>query len=109
MMINRYRGEILAELGGKERCLCLTLGALAQLESCLGAGDLSGLSERFSSGKLSARDLLSIIHAGLIGGGHNFTRDEVAEMQAIGGLSGYAKIVSELLKVTFGETNDQEG
>lgn len=31
-MANRHRGEIEAELGGKKRTLCLTLGALAELE-----------------------------------------------------------------------------
>lgn len=107
MLINRKRGEIAAELGGKQRCLCLTLGALAQLEASFSATDMNALTERFASGRLSAADLLSIIHAGLIGGGHNFSRDDVAEMQTEGGAIGFARIASELLEVTFG-TNAQE-
>lgn len=102
MLVNRKRGEIVANLGGKDRCLCLTLGALAKLESAFQAGDLAALGQRFSSGRLSARDLMVIIHAGLEGGGNTFTLDDVAEMQADGGLAGYAAIVSELLSVTFG-------
>ena len=102
MLVNRKRGEIAAELGGKERALCLTLGALAELEGHFGAADLTALTQRFSTGKLSAGDLLTIIHAGLRGAGHTFTRDEVAEMQAPGGAAGYARIVSELLQATFG-------
>ena len=38
------RGEISAVLDGEERVLCLTLGALAELEARLSAGDLVGLS-----------------------------------------------------------------
>lgn len=102
MLVNRKRGEVAADLGGKERALCLTLGALAELEAHFGAEDLTALTQRFSSGKLSAGDLLTIIHAGLRGAGHTFTRDEVAEMQADGGAAGYARIVSELLQATFG-------
>lgn len=106
MLINRKRGEIAAELGGEQRCLCLTLGALAQLEESFGASDMNALTERFGSGKLSANDLLSIIHAGLLGGGHTFSREDVAEMQARGGATGYARIAAELLSATFG--NDEE-
>lgn len=106
MLVNRKRGEVVASLGGKDRCLCLTLGALAKLESAFAVSDLAALGERFSSGRLSARDLMTIIHAGLEGGGHTFTVEDVAEMQVEGGLAGYASIVSELLTATFGETDD---
>ena len=106
MLVNRKRGEIVANLGGKDRCLCLTLGALAKLESAFAVDDLTALGARFSSGRLSARDLMTIIHAGLEGGGHTFTIDDVAEMQADGGIAGYATIVSELLTVTFGQADD---
>lgn len=41
-MTNRRRGEVAVELGGKRYTLCLTLGALAELEEAFGAGDLSG-------------------------------------------------------------------
>ncbi len=103
MLVNRRRGEISANLGGKDRCLCLTLGALAKLESAFEATDLQALAERFSSGRLSARDLIVIIHAGLEGGGHVFDLEDVAEMQVDGGIAGYAGIVTELLAATFGE------
>jgi hypothetical protein len=62
-MANRHRGEIDAELGGKQRVLVLTLGALAELESAFAAGDLAALAERFGAGRLSARDLVAIIGA----------------------------------------------
>ncbi len=102
-MTNIHRGEIAAEIGGETRVLCLTLGALAELESRLGAGDLAGLSERFGEGRISARDLTAILGAGLRGGGNNVTDDDLARMSVEGGLRGAAEIAVRLLTATFGE------
>src|ERR1041385_1429956 len=100
-MPNKYRGEIEAEIGGERRTLVLTLGALAELESAFGAGDLVALAERFGSGRLSARDLVRIIGAGLRGAGEKVTDDEVAAMTVEGGATGYVRIAAELLAATF--------
>jgi hypothetical protein len=102
-MANIHRGEIAAEIGGEVRVLCLTLGALAELEARLGAGDLGELAERFAEGKVSARDLLAIIGAGLRGGGNAVSDDQLAQMSVEGGLRGAADIAVRLLKATFGE------
>lgn len=103
-MTNIHRGEIAAEIGGERLVLCLTLGALAELEERLGAGDLAGLAERFSEGKVSARDLTAIIGAGLRGGGNDIGDDELARLSIEGGLRGAADIAVRLLRATFGET-----
>ena len=108
MMVNRHRGEVAASLDGREWALCLTLGALAELEAAFEADDLTALIARFSSGRLSARDMLRIIAAGLRGGGHTLTVEDVAEMRADGGAAGYARIVSELLTATFGTSSGPE-
>lgn len=102
MMVNRHRGEIGAILDGREWVLCLTLGALAELEAAFEADDLGALVERFSAGRLTSRDMLRILTAGLRGGGHAVTEEDVAGMQADGGAAGFARIVSELLTATFG-------
>ena len=102
-MPNRYRGEIAAEIGGAARTLVLTLGALAELESAFSADDLVGLTERFGSGRLKARDLIRIIGAGLRGAGADISDDEVAAMTVPGGAAGYVAIAAELLAATFGE------
>lgn len=102
-MANIHRGEIAAEIGGETRVLCLTLGALAELEARLGAGDLAGLAERFAGGKVSARDLTAIIGAGLRGGGNAISDDDLAQMSVEGGLRGAADIAVRLLQATFGE------
>ena len=69
MAANARRGEISAEFDGKPYRLCLTLGALAELENAFGAGDLNALAERFGTGRLSAKDMMEIIAAGMRGGG----------------------------------------
>ncbi len=102
-MANPQRGEISAVFEGEARTLCLTLGALAELEARLQAGDLVGLSERFSTGRVSARDLTAIIGAGLRGGGNAITDDDLARMSIEGGLKGAADIAARLLRATFGE------
>lgn len=102
-MANPQRGEIEAVIGGEARVLCLTLGALAELEARLQAGDLVGLSERFAGGRISARDLTAIIGAGLRGAGNAISDDDLARMAIEGGLRGAAEMAARLLKATFGE------
>ena len=113
-MANRHRGEIEAALDGRPRTLCLTLGALAELEAAFGAEDLVALATRFEEGRLSARDLTRIIAAGLRGAGEAASDEEVAAMRAEGGAAGFARIAAALLKATFGvadeaETTEAEG
>ena len=103
-MANTQRGEVDAVIGGEHRVLCLTLGAFAELEARLQAGDLVGLAERFSSGRVSARDLTAILGAGLRGGGNAISDDDLARLSIEGGLKGAAEIAAKLLKATFGET-----
>ena len=66
-MINGVRGEVVARLAGAERKLCLTLGALAEIETGLGVAGMAALAERIRS--LSARDLMVVLTALLRGGG----------------------------------------
>ena len=101
-MANRLRGEIAAELGEQTYNLCLTLGALAELESAFGADGLAGLARRFEGGAVSAKDLLIIIGCGLRGAGHKIGDADVATMSAPGGAAGYVRIVADLLAATFG-------
>ncbi|MEO0618822.1 MAG: gene transfer agent family protein [Pseudomonadota bacterium] len=101
-MANRHRGEISAELGGVTYTLCLTLGALAELEDAFGADDMVALAERFSSGRLTARDAMRVIGAGLRGGGHDITDDAVGQLGVPGAAAGYVGLVAELLSITFG-------
>lgn len=108
-MVNRHRGEIEAVLGGERRTLCLTLGALAELEHAFGEEDMLALAQRFENGRLSARDAIRIIAAGLRGAGAGASEAEVAAMQAEGGAAGYVDIVVRLLSATFGARGSHAG
>jgi hypothetical protein len=101
-MANRHRGEIEARLDGVTRRLVLTLGALAELEDAFGDDDMLALASRFEKGRLSARDCVRVIAAGLHGAREAVTDDDVALMQAEGGAAGYVDIVARLLNATFG-------
>ncbi len=102
MTANRSRGEISAILDGKPHRLCLTLGALAELESAYAAADLGALVERFSCGRLSALDMIRVIGAGLRGAGNDVSDDDVGAMRSEDGAAGFAAIVTDLLTATFG-------
>lgn len=73
MAANGARGEVVVVLAGVERRLCLTLGALAEIETGLGLEGLSGLAERMRV--LSARDLTVVLAALLRGGGERALAD----------------------------------
>ncbi|MEZ5923912.1 MAG: gene transfer agent family protein [Hyphomicrobiaceae bacterium] len=105
-MANRHRGEIEAVLDGKTYTLCLTLGALAELEQAFGASDLTVLAGRFGQGRMSARDAIRILTAGLRATGHDVSEDHVAGMQADGAAVGFVTIVARLLAATFADTDD---
>jgi hypothetical protein len=101
-MPNRYRGEIAATLDGAPYTLCLTLGALAELEHAFGSDDMLALAGRFSAGRISAADCVRVIGAGLRGGGHDVDDATVARMRGEDGAAGFVDIVARLLAATFG-------
>lgn len=101
-MANRRRGEVALQLGDRRYALCLTLGALAELEDAFGVEDLAALAERFGTGRLSSRDLLRLLAVALRGGGHEMSDAEVAKLPLSDGLEPVASAVADLLVVTFG-------
>ena len=105
-MANKHRGEVDAVLDGVQHRLCLTLGALAELEAAFGDTDMVALAKRFETGRLSAQDCVRIIGAGLRGAGHVIDDLAVARMQADGGATGFVAIVARLLGATFGAPAD---
>lgn len=100
-MANHRRGEIDAVLDGRPYRLCLTLGALSELECAFGEEDMLALARRFETGRISAKDACRIIGAGLRGAGHEVSDGDVGRMQAENGLAGFIDIVARLLGATF--------
>lgn len=101
-MTNLIRGEIEAELDGESYNLCLTLGALAALESAFGASDMLALAGRFEQGRISSEDAIMIIGAGLRGAGNEKSDKQVSAMKSANGAAGFVAIVARLLTATFG-------
>lgn len=102
MPANKHRGEIDAVLDDRPFKLCLTLGALAELEAAFGDSDMLALAERFQSGRLSSRDVTRIIGAGLRGAGYDVADEVVATMRTANGAAGFVSLVAQLLAATFG-------
>lgn len=74
---NAARGEVIASLAGAPRRLCLTLGALAEIETSLGVETAAAAAERLRAP--SARDLLAVLAALLRGGGETDFAERVAQ------------------------------
>lgn len=74
--VNGVRGEVSARLAGEDRRLCLTLGALAEIETGLGVSGAEAVAERMR--RLSAKDLTVVLAALLRGGGEGELAERLA-------------------------------
>ena len=101
-MANARRGEIAATIAGQSFTLCLTLGALAELEQAFAVDDLTALGARFGAGRLSAEDLVRLVGAGLRAGGHAIADEDIRAWPA-SCLPELAAAAAALLGATFGE------
>lgn len=98
---NRRRGEIEAVIDGERRILCITLGALAELETAFGVDNIADLAGRFAGGRIATRDVMAIIAAGLRGGGNVVDDDDIAEIRVEGGIGGAIGLAARLLDSAF--------
>ncbi|SFM27566.1 gene transfer agent family protein [Shimia aestuarii] len=100
-MANPWAGEVELVIDGRPHVLKLTLGALAELEDGLKSGTLVELVERFETGAFSSRDVLTLILAGLRGGGWRGHADALVSVDIEGGALHAAKVAAELLARAF--------
>lgn len=100
-MANPYRGEVLLMVDGELRVMRLTLGALAELESRLGCESLLEMISRFETGGFRVTDLVSLLTAGLNGGGWRVSEADLLRSQIEGGPLAAAQAAARLLKITF--------
>ena len=109
-MANRHRGERFggAVLDGRERTLCLTLGALAELEAAL-RGATTWWRWRGASRRANFRRAISanIIGCGLRGAGEAGERRRGRGDAGGGRRGGFARIAAELIRVTFGAGGEE--
>ncbi|PLW76956.1 gene transfer agent family protein [Cohaesibacter celericrescens] len=108
-MANRRRGEISLELNEKPYRLCLTLGALAELEDSMGLENIGQLADRFAQGKVRSVDLVKILGAALRAGGADICDKEAAAMRCEGGAIALTKALVDVLRLTFDPHADAAG
>ncbi len=77
MLANAQRGEALLDIDGRPVKLCLTLGALAELETALDVTSIAELGGRLAA--LTASDLLLVLAALASGGGEPMSRADLAK------------------------------
>ncbi|HPG21672.1 MAG TPA: gene transfer agent family protein [Amaricoccus sp.] len=100
-MGNPYRGEVVLSVDGTPRVMRLTLGALAELEARLESESLLEMIARFETGGFRVADLVSLLAAGLSGGGWRIGEAELVACRIDGGPLAAAQAAAKLLKVTF--------
>lgn len=94
MLANKARGEVLLDIDGRPHRLCVTLGALAELEAAFDVASLTELGERLA--QLTASDLITVL-AALSGS----TAAELAHADI--DPSAAAKAVAEAFRLAFDE------
>jgi hypothetical protein len=100
-MVNPFASEVTVEIDGERHVCKLTLGALAELEATLGEDSLVALVERFESGRISSRDVLALIVAGMRGGGWTGEAGDLVGAEIAGGPVAAAPVAAELLARAF--------
>ena len=100
-MANPFRGEVLLGVDGEPRTMRLTLGALASLETRLESDSLMDMIARFEAGAIKVSDIISLLTAGLNGGGWAISEAELKACQIDGGPLRAAAAAGELLRLTF--------
>lgn len=93
--MNAARGEVSLQIDGQEHRLCLTLGALAEIEARLGCRSFAKLEARMRA--LSAADLMLVAAALLRGGGEEAAARALAERQVSPGPA--AQAVAEAFRL----------
>lgn len=73
---NKARGEVLLAIDGRPHRLCVTLGALAELEAAFDVDSFSELGERLA--RLTAADLIHVLAALTAGGGAPLSSAELS-------------------------------
>ena len=99
MSVNAARGEVALDVDGQARTLCLTLGALAEIEAAFGCSQLRELDLRMRA--LSARDLITVLGALLRGGGEAELAAKIGEVVIAPGTA--AKAVAEAFRLGLSE------
>lgn len=105
-LANAARGETVLDVGGMPHRLCLTLGALAQLETHFGVTGPAELAARLKT--LTANDVLVVLHVLIAGGGGQLSVEDLAAAP-LSPTAAATAIVQAFLVATGGQSGSRPG
>ena len=106
--MNQYKGEVKGKLGDKERTFRLTFESIVNIENKTGKSIIQ-LTTDMSSAKYSFKDLLTILHEALKGGGTNILPEAVGDAMMKSGLIKSSELAGIVLASAFtGENKEQD-
>ena len=105
---NKYKGEIKERLGDKERVFRLTFDSIVNIESRTGKS-IMDITNQIALNKYSMKDIVVILHEGLISSGIKLTQPSVGDMIMKTGLVKSSLIAANLLTTIFtGEDKEDD-
>lgn len=107
-MINQKRGEALWHYAGRDYRLCLTLGALAELEHHFETSGIAALSERLANGSLAASDIIALLAAGLRGAGEELDRAALHSIPIADLFPHALNAIAAMVEAAFGTASSEE-
>ena len=106
--MNKYKGEVTGKLGDKERTFRLTFESIVNIENITGKSIIQ-LTTDMSGGKYSFKDLLTILHQGLLGTKTNILKEAVGDAMMQSGLIKSSELAGIVLASAFtGETKEDD-
>ena len=106
--MNQYKGEVKGKLGDKERTFRLTFESIVNIENITGKSIIQ-LTTDMSGGKYSFKDLLTILHQGLLGTKTNILKEAVGDAMMQSGLIKSSELAGIVLASAFtGETKEDD-
>tara|TARA_Y100001938_G_C7730636_1_gene254436 strand:+ start:33 stop:413 length:381 start_codon:yes stop_codon:yes gene_type:complete len=107
MMMNQHRGEIKGKLGDKERTFKLSFESIVNIENRTGKSVIV-LTTDMAQAKYSFKDLIIILHEGLLAMGNKIVQEAVGDMVMKTGIVGASELAGNLLATAFtGETKEE--
>ena len=106
--MNQYKGEVKGKLGNTERTFRLTFESIVNIENKTGKSIIQ-LTQDMSAGKYSFKDLLTILHQGLLGAKTNIVKESVRDAMMKSGLIKSSELAGIVLASAFtGENKEQD-
>ena len=105
---NKYKGEIKERLGDKERVFKLTFDSIVNIETRTGKS-IMDITNEIALNKYSMKDIVVVLHEGLISSGIKLTQPAVGDMIMQTGLEKSSLIAANILTTIFtGESEDED-